>query len=140
MEYAFQFEEAYFITLGLIYENHPKFSGSAYVPILKKVDNFMDVPLTKALTEREKRAELLKEVDDLVEPIVHSFRERGINHPFLKQAVVSKVNPIKRKRKTTIGYDELFKQMKKALEKLDPSSITMDELIALASEMSEWVD
>jgi len=100
----------------------------------------MDVPLTKALTEREKRAELLKEVDDLVEPIVHSFRERGINHPFLKQAVVSKVNPIKRKRKTTIGYDELFKQMKKALEKLDPSSITMDELIALASEMSEWVD
>ncbi|MFN3135362.1 MAG: ParB/RepB/Spo0J family partition protein [Candidatus Kryptonium sp.] len=140
MDYAFQFEEAYFITLGLIYENHLKFSGSAYVPILKKVDNFIDAPLTKALTEREKRAELLKEVDDIVEPIVHSFRERGINHPFLKQAVVSKVNPIKRKRKTTIGYDELFKQMKKALEKLDPSSITMEELVALASEMSEWTD
>lgn len=140
MDYAFQFEEAYFITLGLIYEKYPKFGGSAYVPILKKLDNFIDAPLTKALNEREKRATLLKEVDDIVEPIVHSFRERGINHPFLKQAVVSKVNPIKRKKKTTIEYDELLKQMKKALEKIEPSSITMDELIALASEMSEWTD
>ncbi len=140
MEYAFQFEEAYFITLGLIYEKHLKFSGSAYVPILKKVDNFIDAPLTKALAEREKRAELLKEVDEIIEPIVQSLRERGINHPFLKQAVVSKVNPIKRKRTTTIGYDELFKQMKKSLEKLDPSTITMEELIALASEMSGYTD
>lgn len=140
MEYAFQFEEAYFITLGLIYEKHLKFSGSAYVPILKKVDNFIDAPLTKALAEREKRAELLKEVDEIIEPIVQSLRERGINHPFLKQAVVSKVNPIKRKRTTTIGYDELFKQMKKSLEKLDPSTITMEELIALALEMSGYTD
>lgn len=140
IEYAFQFEEAYFITLGLIYEQYSKFSGSAYVPILKKVDNFLDMPLQKALEEREKRAELLKKVDDHIEPIVQSLRERGINHPFLKQAVVSKVNPIKRKRTTTIGYDELFKQMTKSLEKLDPSSITMEELVALASEMSGWTD
>ncbi|MCX7762596.1 MAG: ParB/RepB/Spo0J family partition protein [Candidatus Kryptonium sp.] len=139
-EYAFQFEEAYFITLGLLYEKYPKFSGYAYVPILKKVDNFIDAPLPDALNEREKRANMLKDVDDIVEPIVHSLRERGINHPFLKQAVVSKVNPIKRKRAKTIdiGYDDLFKQMRKALEKLDPSTITMEELIALASEMSEW--
>jgi ParB family chromosome partitioning protein len=140
MEYAFQFEEAYFITLGLIYEKHLKFSGSAYVPILKKVDNFIDAPLPEALSVREKRAELLKEVDDVIEPIVQSLRERGINHPFLKQAVVSKVNPIKRKRTTTIEYDDLFKQMKKSLEKLDPSSITMKELMAIASEMSGWSD
>ncbi|CUT00369.1 ParB N-terminal domain-containing protein [Candidatus Kryptobacter tengchongensis] len=140
MDYAFQFEEAYLITLGLIYEKHLKFSGSAYVPILKKVDNFIDAPLPEALSEREKRADLLKEVDDVIEPIVHSLRERGINHPFLKQAVVSKVNPIKRKRIATVEYNDLFKQMKKALEKLDPSTITMEELIALASEMSGWTD
>lgn len=140
MDYAFQFEEAYFITLGLIYEKHLKFSGSAYVPILKKIDNFIDAPLVEALNEREKRAKILKEVDDIIEPIVHSLRERGINHPFLKQAVVSKVNPIKRKRVVTIEYYDFFKQMKKALEKLDPSTITMEELVALASEMGEWTD
>ncbi len=140
IEYAFQFEEPYFITLGLIYEQHLKFGGSAYVPLLKKVDNFLDLPLPKALEERQKRAEILKEVDDLIEPIVQSLRERGINHPFLKQAVVSKVNPIKRKRKVSVEYESLFKQMKKSLEKLDPSSITMEELIALASGISEWTD
>jgi ParB family chromosome partitioning protein len=140
IEYAFQFEEAYFITLGLIYEQHLKFSGSAYVPVLKKVDNFLDMPLPKALEERQKRADLLKEVDDLIEPIVQSLRKRGINHPFLKQAVVSKVNPIKRKRKVSVEFENFFKQMKKSLEKLDISSITMEELIALASEASEWID
>lgn len=140
IEYAFQFEEAYFITLGLIYEQNLKFGGSAYVPVLKKVDDFLDMSLPKALEERQKRANLLKEVDDLIEPIVQSLRERGINHPFLKQAVVSKVNPIKRKRKVSIEYVNLFKQMKRSLEKLDPSSITMEELIALASEASEMGD
>jgi hypothetical protein len=30
--------------------------------------------------------------------------------------------------------------MKKSLEKLDPSSITMEELMAIASEMSGWSD
>ncbi len=140
IEYAFQFEEPYFITLGLIYEQHLKFGGSAYVPLLKKVDNFLDMPLPKALEERQKRADLLKEVDDLIEPIVQSLRERGINHPFLKQAVVSKVNPIKRKKKVSVECEGFFKQMKKSLEKLDPSSITMEGLIALASETSEWTD
>lgn len=139
-DYAFQFEEAYFITLGLIYERHLKFSGSAYVPILKKVDNFIDASISEAIMEREKRAKILKEVDDIIEPIVQGLREKGINHPFLKQAVVSKVNPIKRKRSATVEYNELFNQMKKSLEKLDPSSITMEELIALASEMGTSSD
>lgn len=129
-DYAFHFEEAYFITLGLIYERRERFAGSAYVPILRKVDEFLDMPLPQALRERERRAELLESVDNLVEPIVQSLRERGINHPFLKQAVVSKVNPIKRKRIVDVSYEEALQRMKRALERLDPSTITFEDLAA----------
>lgn len=129
-DYAFQFEEAYFVTLGLIYDRNSHFSGSAYVPVLRKVDNFLDMPITSALQERERRAGLLEEVDALVEPIVQSLRERGFRHPFLKQGIVSKVNPIKRKRLVDISYDEAMQKMKRALERLDPAKITPEELAA----------
>ncbi|MCS7193051.1 MAG: ParB/RepB/Spo0J family partition protein [Armatimonadetes bacterium] len=134
-DYAFHFEEAYLVTLGLIYERKEKFSGSAYVPILKKVDNFIEISLPEALKERERRANLLESIDILVEPIVQSLRERGFNNPFLKQAVVSKINPIKRKRKVEgISYDEALNRMKQALEKLDPAKITPEELAAVMAE------
>jgi ParB family chromosome partitioning protein len=132
-DYAFHFEEAHYITLGLLYEKRERFSGSAYVPVLRKVDTFLDAPLPEALKERERRAALLEEVDALVEPIVQSLRERGFNQPFLKQGVVSKVNPIKRKRLVDISYDEAMKRMKRALERLDPATITPEELAAAAA-------
>ncbi len=133
-DYAFHFEEAYLVTMGLIYERRDRFGGSAYVPVLRKVDTFLDLPLPEALNERERRAQLLEEVDALVEPIVQSLRERGINHPFLKQAVVSKVNPIKRKRIVDITYDEALQRMRRALERLDPSTITLEDLAAATAE------
>ena len=133
-DYAFHFEEAYFITMGLIYERRERFGGSAYVPILRKVDEFLEYPLPEALKERERRAELLESVDALVEPIVQSLRERGFNHPFLKQAVVSKVNPIKRKRVVEIDYYEALNRMKRALERLDPTTITPEDLAAAMAE------
>lgn len=133
-DYAFHFEEPYLITLGVIYEKREHFSGSAYVPVLKKVDNFFEDVLTEALKKREKRAQLLEEVDTFVEPIVQNLKERGINHPFLKQAVVSKVNPVKRKRIVELTYEETLQKMLKALKKLDVSKITLEELAALVSE------
>jgi ParB family chromosome partitioning protein len=133
-DYAFHFEEAHYITLGLLYEKRERFSGSAYVPVLRKVDTFLDAPLPEALKERERRAALLEEVDALVEPIVQSLRERGFNQPFLKQGVVSKVNPIKRKRLVDISYDEAMKRMKRALERLDPATITPEDLAAAVVE------
>lgn len=133
-DYAFHFEEAYLITLGLIYERRERFSGSAYVPIMRKVDSFLNDPLPDAIKERERRADLLESVDALVEPIVHSLRERGFNHPFLKQAVVSKVNPIKRKRIVDVDYYEAFNRMKRALERLDPATITPEDLAAAIAE------
>lgn len=135
-EFAFQFEEAYLATLGLIYEKNERFSGSAYVPVLRKVDRFLDLELPLALEEREKRAGLLLEVDALVEPLVQALRERGHTQPFLKHGIVSKVNPIKRKKIVTMSYEEAMSRMKAALSALEPEKLKMEELAAAIEETS----
>ena len=58
-EMALEFEEAGLATLGFAYEERPRLSGSAYAPILKKVDAFLEEKLSAALAERERRARLV---------------------------------------------------------------------------------
>ena len=44
-EYALEFEEAAYLTLGLAYEKRGRLSGGAYHPVLKRVETFLAVPL-----------------------------------------------------------------------------------------------
>src|SRR3989442_12835849 len=53
--FAFQFEEAYYATLGLLYEAHPRFAGGAFGSILRRVDKFLKDSLSSAYKERERR-------------------------------------------------------------------------------------
>src|SRR5512137_1651830 len=46
---ALEFEEPALATLGFAYQKRPRVSGGAYHPILKKVDAFVDRPLSKAM-------------------------------------------------------------------------------------------
>ena len=46
-DYALEFEEAAFLTLGVCYEKNGRFAGGAYHPILKRVDAFLDKPLAE---------------------------------------------------------------------------------------------
>src|SRR5512138_1627829 len=43
--YALEFEEPAFITLGLCYEERPRFSGGVYHPVLRRVDEFLKKPM-----------------------------------------------------------------------------------------------
>jgi len=47
-DYAFQFESAHFITLGLLYEQNARFAGGAFAPILRRVDRFLTLTLPRA--------------------------------------------------------------------------------------------
>ena len=40
-DYAFQFEAAHLVTLGLLYETNRRFAGGAFAPILRRVDAFL---------------------------------------------------------------------------------------------------
>ena len=135
--YSFQFEEAPYITLGILYESDEKFSGASYHTFLKKIDTFLELPFRQAFEERKKRAEVLAKVDELVKNVILKIRERGINHPFLKQYVVSKGNPFGRKRKVGVDFYEAFERFKENLEKIDVSRVSLEEIASAEIEYSE---
>ena len=127
-QFAFQFEEAHFITLGLVYEKKARFAGSVFAPILRRVDKFLKDPLTKAFSERESRAESLERIDKLLTDAVKELKSQGINHPYVKNFVIARVNPLSRARKTMPSFATTFQKLEASLEKFDPSKIRMSEV------------
>jgi ParB family chromosome partitioning protein len=127
-KFAFQFEEAYFITLGLLYEKFPRFAGGAFSPILRRVDTFLKTSLKTAHETRKDRAARLEEADGLLKGIVDKLKRRGINHPFVKNFVLARCNPLGRARKTLPGFDQAMAKLIAALEAFDVNRIRQEDI------------
>lgn len=128
-DFVMQFEEAYFITLGMIYERQPKFAGGAYQSFLRKIDKFLDMPLKDAIKERDRRSRIIEDVDKLVMAKVDELEARGITHPFVKNYVVSECNPLGRKRKVVMAFDEAMEAFRQNLLRLDTSTTTFQDIL-----------
>jgi ParB family chromosome partitioning protein len=127
-DFAFQFEAPHFITLGLLYEKDKKFAGGAFAPILKRVDGFLPGTFTKALPQREARAEKVHEADQALAKVVALVKKRGINHPFVKNYVLARTNPLTRQRKTVPSFDQAFEKLLENLGDFDASKLKYDEI------------
>ena len=128
--YALEFEEAALITLGLCYEERPRFSGGAYNPVLKRVDQFLKQSLHAALEIRQKRARAVLQLDDLVIQKVEALKARGMTSPYLKSFVVARINPIRFRPKDAapLAFDDALERMTGAAAKFNPEKIKMDDL------------
>ena len=128
--YALEFEEPALITLGLCYEERPRFSGGAYHPVLKRVDQFMPTPLQRTLAVRQGRAKSLLELDDAVVKQVEVLKSRGLTSPYLKSFVVARINPLRFRPKEALplGYDETMERMRAAVAKFNPAKIKVEDL------------
>jgi len=128
--YALEFEEPAFITLGLCYEERPRFSGGAYHPVLKRVDNFLKKPLHTTLELRRDRAKTLLALDDQIVTQVEALKAKGLTSPYLKSFVVARVNPIRFRPKDAppLSFDEALDRMMKAAVKFNPDKIKPDDL------------
>ncbi len=128
--YALEFEDPAFITLGLCYEQRPRFSGGAYHPVLKRVDTFLDQPLGTALGVRERRAKTVLHLDDLVVQQVEALKAKGLTSPYLKSFVVARVDPIRFRLKDAppLSFDEVLERMTRATEKFNADKIKMEDL------------
>jgi ParB family chromosome partitioning protein len=60
---ALEFEEPALLTLGILYEQNGRFAGSAYQPLLRRVDRFSSKTLGASLREREGWAARLAAID-----------------------------------------------------------------------------
>ena len=128
--YALEFEEPALITLGLCYEERPRFSGGAYHPVLKRVDEFLQKPLHAALILRQQRAKTLLALDDLIVKQVEALKAKGLTSPSLKSFVVARMNPIRFRPKDapTLSFDDALERMMQAAQKFNPDKIKMDDL------------
>jgi len=126
--FAFQFEEAHFATLGLLYEKNARFAGGAFAPILRRVDGFLARPLRTAYPLREERAARVAEADARLKGIVDRLKKRGLNHPFMKNYVLARCNPLTRARKTLPGFDVTLTRLIDRLESFDVQKIRQEDI------------
>ena len=128
--YALEFEEPALITLGLCYEERSRFSGGAYHPVLKRVDDFLQKPLHIGLSIRQQRAKTVLELDELVVKQVEALKAKGLTSPYLKSFVVARVNPIRFRSKEAppLSFEDVLDRMTKAAAKFNPDKIKMDDL------------
>jgi ParB family transcriptional regulator, chromosome partitioning protein len=127
-DWAFQFESAHLITLGLLYEQNKRFAGGAFAPILRRVDKFLKGRLPKTLEERQERAALVREADAALGQVVARIKKRGINHPYVKNYVLARTTPLTRARKTLPSFEQTFKKLRDNLEDFDVSKVRYDEI------------
>jgi ParB family transcriptional regulator, chromosome partitioning protein len=136
-DFALEFEEPSFLTLGITYEARGRFSGGAYHPILKRVEGFLDDRLSKALAVREERSKLLLDLDDAVVAAVNALKERGLTSPYLKAFVVARTNPIRFHKGEPPPFEETIAKMLTAAQKFDPSKVKPDQIAATGGAPSE---
>ena len=104
--FDFEFEWPAFLTLGAAYDERPRLSGGAYQPILRRIDNFLDEPMHKALKERERRGKKILKLDEAVSAVVEKLKAKGLTSPYLKPFVVARVNYTRFSKATSFDFDE----------------------------------
>jgi ParB family transcriptional regulator, chromosome partitioning protein len=127
-DYAFEFEEAYYITLGLLYETNRRFAGGAFAPILRRVDGFLKGNFPKALEQREERAGLVREADAALADVVERLKKRGLRHPYVKNFVLARTTPLTRARKTLPGFDQTFTKLSASIKEFDISKVRYEDI------------
>jgi ParB family chromosome partitioning protein len=128
--YAFQFEDPTFVTLGICYEERPRFGGGAYAPALRRADEFLEQPFTKALPERERRAKLVLRLDEVVTERIGELKEKGFQSPYLRAFVLARINPLRFKRGARMEFDELLGAMTASAEKFDVAKVQAKDISA----------
>jgi ParB family chromosome partitioning protein len=123
-----ELEEPALVTLGFAYEKRGRLSGGAYAPALRKVDEWISLPLGRAIEERERRAQLVLELDDAVSEAVEKLKARGLTSPYLKAFVVARVNPLRFMKGKPPPLDELFATMTKRARGMDPAKVRTEDV------------
>jgi ParB family chromosome partitioning protein len=136
-EFAVEFEEPSYLTLGLAYEQRGRFSGGAYHPMLKRTEAFSAAALPKALIAREDRTARLLALDDAVVAAVAALKERGFTSPYLKAFVVARVNPLRFQRGAKADPDETIARMLAGATRFDAGKIRPDQIASAAGPPDE---
>lgn len=127
-DFAFELEEPSYLTLGFCYEDRPRYSGGAYQPILRRVEDFLDEPLARSLPKRRARAAKLLALDDRVAEVVERLKAKGLKSPYLKPFVVARLNPIRFSKATEFDFDEVFEKMLASAGRFNADKVKQEDV------------
>jgi ParB family chromosome partitioning protein len=126
--FGFEFEQPSFLTLGVCYEERPRFSGGAYQSILRRVDAFLDETMSKALKERERRGKKILKLDDAVSAAVEKLKAKGLTSPYLKPFVVARINYTRFSKATSFDFDEALDKIIASAQKFNVDRIKQEDV------------
>jgi len=131
-QFAFYLEEAALVTLGVCYEQTPRFGGGAYHPILRRLETFTDEALRAALKDHEKRAGMVLDLEEKVAAAVKKLKERGLVSPYLRSFVVARINPLRWIKGEPPPLEEVLKTMRERAAKFNVEKIKPQDLAGAA--------
>ena len=126
---SYYLEEPSFVTMGLCYEKNPRFSGAVYNSFVRRLTEFSDAPLAKALREHQKTAEKLLELDERVNDVVKRLKAKGFVSPYLKSFVIARSNPL-RFMKEPPALEDLLNTIRGKLERFNVDKVKQEEIVA----------
>ena len=135
-DFADYLEEAALITLGFCYEKKPSFAGGAYYPILRRVEEFSENPIGKAVREHEKRAAMVMDLEAAVAAVVQKLKDQGLVSPYLRAFVVARINPL-RWVKEIAAPETVLKTMLDKVARFKTDKIRPQDLVAAAGAPDE---
>jgi ParB family chromosome partitioning protein len=127
--FAYYFEEASLIKMGLCYERNPRFSGGLYHPFVRRLTTFAGEPLSRALKVHERHAEALIALDERVAEVVQKLKAKGFVSPYLKSFVVARSNPL-RFMKEPPTLEDLMKTIHGKVERFNVDKIKQEDIVA----------
>jgi ParB family transcriptional regulator, chromosome partitioning protein len=136
-DYALEFEDPQLITLGVAYERKPRFSGGAYSPVLKRIEGFLDLPLSQALPVREARATALLALDEVVSAVVAALKDKGLESPYLKTFVIARINPLRFAKGEVPPWDEVVATMTERARGFDTGKVDASQLASTGGAPAE---
>jgi len=138
--FGFEFEQPAFLTLGGAYEERGRLSGGAYQSILRRVDEFLDEPMTKAIKERDRRAKKILKLDDAVSAAVEKLKAKGLTSPYLKPFVVSRVNFTRFSKATSFDFDETLDKIIASAQKFNADRVKQEDVARAGGGAPEDTD
>jgi ParB family chromosome partitioning protein len=127
-EFAFYLEESALVTLGICYERNGKFAGGAYHPILRRLEEFSDDSLRISLKTHEARAAKVFDLDTHVTAVVAKLKERGLISPYLRNFVISRINPLRWIQGELPSLEAVLKTMTERARKFNTEKIKQQDL------------
>jgi ParB family chromosome partitioning protein len=139
-DWAFEFEEPAYLTIGICYEKNARYSGGAYLPVVKRTEEFDGRAIARSIPDREERAALLLELDEAVNDVVKRLKDAGFKSGYLKPFVVARINPLRFQKAAKpgqkaprAGFDTTIRKMLESARKFDVSKVRAQDLAAAAA-------